>query len=211
MRERHREQLLSRICTVTLIALLLHRGSAQVIEQTEDDSVFLHPEMAPLRVLRPISNRRAALLAATASSTDHSADAPSSANDHTDHNTFLSPIPVNAAGFKCEDSALVEAAGTKCSLLAKTVGPLGCQRILAELAAERGRNLDQVPAAFRNRRVADACPHSCGLCASKQHAACLLTHSDAYLSAAIMPWAYVCLSSDVDALLARYGHMQSVN
>lgn len=62
---------------------------------------------------------------------------------------------------------MVEAAGVKCSLLAKKLGPLGCQRVLSELAQERGRSLDEIPAAFRNRRVADACPASCGLCQSE--------------------------------------------
>eukprot|EP00923_Selenidium_pygospionis_P010994 GHVN01019179.1.p1 GENE.GHVN01019179.1~~GHVN01019179.1.p1 ORF type:complete len:977 (+),score=72.94 GHVN01019179.1:1725-4655(+) len=72
--------------------------------------------------------------------------------------------PVNGGGFPCEDSALVEEAGVKCKLLARDLGPLGCQRILSELTEERGLSVESIPPAFRSRRIADACPETCGLC-----------------------------------------------
>lgn len=103
-------------------------------------TTYVHPDFVPLRNLRPVRQQQIQIIGQPEAT------------------------PINAAGFRCEDSALVEAAGTKCSLLARSFGPLGCQRVLADLAAERGRSLDGVPPAFRNRRVADACPYSCGLC-----------------------------------------------
>eukprot|EP01053_Blabericola_migrator_P003450 Blabericola_migrator_1__3449@NODE_2017_length_3414_cov_95_709292_g165_i1_p1_GENE_NODE_2017_length_3414_cov_95_709292_g165_i1NODE_2017_length_3414_cov_95_709292_g165_i1_p1_ORF_typecomplete_len1088_score114_58TSP_1/PF00090_19/7_4e08TSP_1/PF00090_19/1_3e11TSP_1/PF00090_19/4_8e10TSP_1/PF00090_19/2_6e08TSP_1/PF00090_19/3_5e09TSP_1/PF00090_19/8e09TSP_1/PF00090_19/91TSP_1/PF00090_19/3_8e10TSP_1/PF00090_19/5_3e07TSP_1/PF00090_19/8_4e11TSP_1/PF00090_19/8_3e09TSP_1/PF00090_19/1_6e11TSP_1/PF00090_19/1_8e11 len=124
--------------------------STDLYSTQPEENVNILPEFVPLRQLRP-PNRR-----------DRLASSPSqtSAQDEA----LLPTVAVNAAGFKCEDSALVEAAGTKCSLLAKSFGPLGCQRVLSDLAAERGKSLEGVPQAFRNRRVADACPESCGLC-----------------------------------------------
>eukprot|EP01054_Gregarina_sp_Poly1_P011398 Gregarina_sp_Poly_1__11397@NODE_96_length_14647_cov_152_270302_g83_i0_p1_GENE_NODE_96_length_14647_cov_152_270302_g83_i0NODE_96_length_14647_cov_152_270302_g83_i0_p1_ORF_typecomplete_len610_score56_79TSP_1/PF00090_19/1_8e04TSP_1/PF00090_19/1_6e08TSP_1/PF00090_19/2_4e12TSP_1/PF00090_19/7_5e13TSP_1/PF00090_19/3_3e09TSP_1/PF00090_19/8_7e08TSP_1/PF00090_19/2_4e07TSP_1/PF00090_19/13TSP_1/PF00090_19/1_4e02Notch/PF00066_17/1_6e09Notch/PF00066_17/1_8e04Notch/PF00066_17/9_8e03Notch/PF00066_17/1_3e03Notch len=137
----------SLVATLALIAVVSSSHVSRRRIQREREDVDLLPDFAPLRLLRP---RRERL--------------PASPVVTLPDETFLASVPVNAGGFKCEDSALVEAAGARCSLLAKSVGPLGCQRVLSDLAAERGKSLDGVPVAFRNRRVADACPESCGLC-----------------------------------------------
>lgn len=76
-------------------------------------------------------------------------------------------IPRNALGFLCQDNPLVEELGTRCRTISKNIGGLGCDRKIVELAAEKGRNIDAIPSAFRQARVADACPESCGLCESK--------------------------------------------
>lgn len=130
-------------------------NASESAASASSDDVDLVPEFVPLRQLRPA--RRDRFNSALTSPTTAGISTPQD-------EAFLAPVPVNAAGFRCEDSALVEAAGAKCSLLAKSFGPLGCQRVLSDLAAERGKSLEGVPAAFRNRRVADACPESCGLC-----------------------------------------------
>lgn len=76
-------------------------------------------------------------------------------------------IPRSAMGFLCQDNPLVEELGTRCRTISKSIGSLGCDRKIVELAAERGRNIDAIPLAFRQARVADACPASCGLCESE--------------------------------------------
>lgn len=77
-------------------------------------------------------------------------------------------IPRNALGFLCQDNPLVEDLGTRCRTISKNIGSLGCDRKIVDLAAEKSRNIDAIPPAFRMARVADACPESCGLCESKQ-------------------------------------------
>nr|XP_027193633.1 uncharacterized protein LOC113788369 [Dermatophagoides pteronyssinus] len=87
------------------------------------------------------------------------------AKDEENQTKEIASIPaLNAAGMKCEDSPMVEAAGIKCSILAKNIGALGCQRIIQELANEHGKSVENIPPMFRNKRIADACPQTCGLC-----------------------------------------------
>eukprot|EP00917_Polyrhabdina_sp_WS-2016_P010327 GHVP01022791.1.p1 GENE.GHVP01022791.1~~GHVP01022791.1.p1 ORF type:complete len:2740 (+),score=457.13 GHVP01022791.1:18-8237(+) len=72
--------------------------------------------------------------------------------------------PRNGYDMVCEDNPLVEATGTKCRLLAVSLGGLGCNQKLIDLVIARGSDPEVIPPAFRDRRVADACPESCGLC-----------------------------------------------
>eukprot|EP00918_Siedleckia_nematoides_P085646 GHVU01188476.1.p4 GENE.GHVU01188476.1~~GHVU01188476.1.p4 ORF type:complete len:148 (-),score=31.87 GHVU01188476.1:25-468(-) len=76
--------------------------------------------------------------------------------------------PISSAGFLCEDNPMIEEFGLKCKTLARDIGSLGCDRKLEDLAAEHGKDLDAIPAAFLSHRVADACPESCGLCTGRE-------------------------------------------
>eukprot|EP00918_Siedleckia_nematoides_P085650 GHVU01188480.1.p2 GENE.GHVU01188480.1~~GHVU01188480.1.p2 ORF type:complete len:305 (-),score=60.93 GHVU01188480.1:25-939(-) len=76
--------------------------------------------------------------------------------------------PISTTGFLCEDNPMIEEFGLKCKTLARDIGSLGCDRKLEDLAAEHGKDLDAIPAAFLSHRVADACPESCGLCTGRE-------------------------------------------
>lgn len=87
-------------------------------------------------------------------------------NDQAPSET-VDDIPRNMMGFLCQDNPLVEELGTRCKTISRSIGRLGCDRKIVDLASERNRDIESIPMAFRQARVADACPESCGLCTSK--------------------------------------------